>query len=173
VLAKDAGTVRSLLDAGARPDVADENGLTPLHNAAGTWWDESVASLLLDAGADVNAMASRGTTPLGTAVGTRNAEAVAFLLRRGALPRAEQGLSGSAIEYLRCSKENPNSALASILASFAAAGYPLADTSSGLRRGGTSFFLGASLMNHAGGGARVRGAVLCGRDDLCARALGT
>lgn len=144
VMSKDVGTVKVLLDAGARVNGGDARGLTALHNATVSWWDEGVASTLLDAGADINAMSRLGTTPLGAAVGQYKIEAIKFLLRRGANPNAEDGLPGSCIEQLRqrtgLLDEHDKSP---IYRAFAEVGAPLVPG-----KHGTMLFLIASLMNH-------------------------
>ncbi|NMO15571.1 ankryin [Pyxidicoccus fallax] len=59
-----------LLDAGARIDVRDDEGGTPLHQTV-DFWDAPLAELLLARGADVNALDGLGRTPLGLALRTR------------------------------------------------------------------------------------------------------
>ena len=73
----DPGLVPFLLDHGARVNVFDARGKTPLHIAALTGRDK-VARLLLEAGANVNARDKEGRTPLGLAVHDQD---VADLLR--------------------------------------------------------------------------------------------
>ena len=53
--------------AGADANSRDENGWTPLHNAA-HWGNEAVVQMLLKAGADVKAVNKDGWTPLHHAV---------------------------------------------------------------------------------------------------------
>jgi hypothetical protein len=50
-----------LLGRGARVDVGDDGGKTPLHLAA--WGNIQIARLLLEHGADVNARDHSGKTP--------------------------------------------------------------------------------------------------------------
>lgn len=57
-----------LLEAGAKPNVTDTRGCTPLHYATAMQYNDdgtAIATMLLDYGADVNARANDGNTPLG------------------------------------------------------------------------------------------------------------
>lgn len=74
--------VQTLLTNGARTDVADASGDTPLHHAARTR-DPIVAAMLLDAGADVRRINDEGLTPLGVACRAGNEAVVRLLLDRG------------------------------------------------------------------------------------------
>jgi ankyrin repeat protein len=78
-----ADTVRALLDAGAAPGAADDDGITPLHWAAGQGMT-SVIRLLVSAGADVNARDKSSFTPLHQAVGPGHLEAARTLIDAGA-----------------------------------------------------------------------------------------
>jgi ankyrin repeat protein len=64
-------TARSLLDAGARIDDTDANGVTPLLAAIANNHPD-VARLLIDRGADIKTVDWYGRTPLWTAVEVRN-----------------------------------------------------------------------------------------------------
>lgn len=72
---------RLLLDHGADVNARDATGGTPLHAAAGAWWQESVefVAMLLAAGGDPGAHDGRGRTPRDLAV-ARGYNAVADLL---------------------------------------------------------------------------------------------
>ena len=72
---------RLLLDHGADVNARDATGGTPLHAAAGAWWQESVefVAMLLAAGGDPGAHDGRGRTPREVAV-ARGYNAVADLL---------------------------------------------------------------------------------------------
>lgn len=75
-------SVQTLLTNGARPDVVDANGDSPLHHAARTR-DPIIAAMLLDAGADVNCVNGEGLTPLGVACRAGNEAVIRLLLERG------------------------------------------------------------------------------------------
>jgi ankyrin repeat protein len=70
--------VSVLLNAGARPTVADGYGTTPLHLASRRG-DASVAKLLLERGADVRVRAGTRGTPLDEALRAGNAALVTML----------------------------------------------------------------------------------------------
>jgi ankyrin repeat protein len=76
-------SVQTLLTNGARTDVADAAGDSPLHHAARTR-DPIVAAMLLDAGADVARTNAEGLTPIGVACRAANEAVVRLLLERGA-----------------------------------------------------------------------------------------
>ena len=78
-----APTVKLLLGAGAKVDVADHHGLSPLHAACEDCHTD-VVRLLLDAGAKVNLRSVRGMTPLLRACYNGNADVVRLLLNKGA-----------------------------------------------------------------------------------------
>lgn len=75
-------SVQTLLTNGARTDVADGGGDSPLHHAARTR-DPIVAAMLLDAGADVARANGEGLTPIGVACRAGNEPVVRLLLERG------------------------------------------------------------------------------------------
>jgi ankyrin repeat protein len=79
----DAGLAGLLLRAGARVDVANDFGVTPLLLAAGNGRPAMIA-LLLEAGADPNLAATNGEAPLMTAARAGSLEAVNALIERGA-----------------------------------------------------------------------------------------
>ncbi len=83
--------VAVLLAKGADPNLADQDGSTPLHHMALGWKPqkmEETIDLLLEAGADINARDKTGRTPLMmTAYNNRDQEkASAMLLEKGANP---------------------------------------------------------------------------------------
>ena len=83
----DTAAVRSLLDQGARVDVAEGDGTTALHWASYRD-DVQTVRLLLDAGADVNATNDLRVTPLWTASQNGSAALVRTLIEAGANPNA-------------------------------------------------------------------------------------
>lgn len=96
-----------LLSKGARPDIEDKDGNTPLCLAASLGWVEG-AQALLSRGASVNAANSRGETPLILAVHMRDPAMVRLLLSRGADPKRGDSVAGySALEY---AKQDPRAA---------------------------------------------------------------
>jgi uncharacterized protein len=80
------GVVRSLLAAGADPNMPESDGFTPLIWAARGGWYECARDLL-DAGADPNQAGHGGTTPLHLAAQEGWLRLVRLLLERGADPR--------------------------------------------------------------------------------------
>lgn len=99
-----AAAARVLLERGAKVDLKDGDGFTPLHVTgtqpsgkpqpkAGEAGRNEVAVLLLDHGADANATTRQGNNALHCAVSSRNATLVRILLERGADPghRNSQG----------------------------------------------------------------------------------
>ena len=75
--------VKTLLDAGARVDVRDDVGATPLHTAATTNAPE-IIKLLIRHGARVDATDKNGDTPLHYAAGNSAYEAAKVLIENGA-----------------------------------------------------------------------------------------
>jgi len=60
----------------------DEDGVTPLHEAA-LWGHNEVAELLIANGADVNAKNDDGRTPLDSAIKDKHTEIAALLRKHG------------------------------------------------------------------------------------------
>jgi len=97
VYAGDARQVRSLLQAGARPEAANRYGMTPLALAAASGNTELLA-LLVESGASVNAADAAlrdGQTTLMLAARTGRADAIDLLVRHGADPKAVERRTGT------------------------------------------------------------------------------
>ena len=101
VRGRDYSWLIFLLGNGARPDIQDDEGNTPLIMAAQIGWVEG-AEQLLARRANVNLPNGRGETPLILAVQRRDIAMVRLLLRQGADPNRTDSLAGySALDYAR------------------------------------------------------------------------
>jgi hypothetical protein len=101
VRARDLTWLNFLLTRGARVDIQDNEGNTPLNSAAQIGWSEGAARLLR-AGAGVDTPNNRGETALIAAVQRRDIVLVRQLLARGADPRRTDSSAGySALDYAR------------------------------------------------------------------------
>jgi ankyrin repeat protein len=102
-LVRDRDTVwlNFLLGRGARPDVQNRQGETPLTLAAQLGWTDG-AELLLMRRANVDLANGRGETPLILAVHKRDLSMVRLLLSKGANPKRTDSAAGySAIDYAK------------------------------------------------------------------------
>jgi ankyrin repeat protein len=98
---RDLNWLTFLLGKGARPDIQDKNGTTPLAIAAQLGWADG-AEMLLRMRATVDLPNSRGETPLILAVQKRDAAMVRLLLGKGANPKRTDSAAGySALDYAR------------------------------------------------------------------------
>lgn len=96
---RDLSWLNFLLSRGARPDVQNRAGETPLGIAAQIGWVEG-AQVLLRRGANVNFQNSRGETALILAVQRRDSAMVRFLMNNGANPDIADSVAGySARDY--------------------------------------------------------------------------
>ncbi|WP_231639067.1 ankyrin repeat domain-containing protein [Sphingomonas profundi] len=96
---RDATWLAFLLAKGAKPDVRDTQGNTPLGLAAQIGFSEG-AALLIDRGAGVNATNNQGETPLILSVQARDLATVRLLLASGANPALTDRVAGlSARDY--------------------------------------------------------------------------
>jgi ankyrin repeat protein len=103
----DSLAVRLLISAGAKVNVADSTGRTPLMAASQLGWDPSV-QLLLEKGADVNAVDRAGRTPLMYAMGNRGAGVAAKLLTQGAKVNAQDTAGQTALMIaIRMARHDP------------------------------------------------------------------
>lgn len=100
----DIAGVTSSLGGGAKPDSANEKGITAPINAA--WRGDAVmARTLLDAGATVDRPARAGCTPLIWAARNGKTETVQLLVANGASPFLEDGHGNNALTYAISQKE--------------------------------------------------------------------
>ena len=98
---RDLTWLSFLLGKGARPDLQNNRGETPLHLAAQLGWAEG-AQLLISQRATVDLANSRGETPLILAVQRRDVATTRLLLTSGANPKRTDNVAGlSALDYAR------------------------------------------------------------------------
>jgi ankyrin repeat protein len=98
---RDMTWLSFLLGKGAKPDLQNREGLTPLAITAQNGWVEG-AERLLRSGAKVDLANSRGETPLIIAVQRRDIAMVRVLLGKGANPKRTDSIAGySAIDYAK------------------------------------------------------------------------
>jgi ankyrin repeat protein len=101
VRGRDQAWLNFLLARGARPDLQDNQGNTPLMIAAQLGWTEG-ADALLGRRANANLPNSRGETPLIVAVQRRDLAMVRLLLAGGGDPNRSDSVAGySALDYAR------------------------------------------------------------------------
>jgi ankyrin repeat protein len=101
VRGRDLGWLSFMLSKGARPDMASNDGTTPLILAAQLGWIEG-ATQLLARRANPNIGNRSGETPLIVAVQRRDIQMVRLLLSQRANPNQTDNLAGnSAIDYAR------------------------------------------------------------------------
>ena len=110
----DASSVVLLLDHGADIEAMDDEGRTPLHEAAAFNTEPAVAAVLLDHGANIEARADEGITPLHAAA-AQNAEpaVAALLLDRGADIAARDNYGATPLH--RAAENNVEPAVAALL----------------------------------------------------------
>jgi ankyrin repeat protein len=98
---RDLTWLSFLLGRGARPDLQNKNGDTPLGLSAQLSWAEG-AQLLINRGASVDLPNNNGETPLILAVHKRDIGVVRVLLARGADPKKTDNIAGySALDYAK------------------------------------------------------------------------
>ena len=98
---RDLNWLRFMLGKGAKPDVQNKQGDTPLILATQLGWADGVAALLRS-GAKVDATNSRGETPLILAVHKRDVAMIRLLMASGADPKRNDRSAGySALDYAK------------------------------------------------------------------------
>lgn len=107
VARRDTAWLNFLLAKGAKPNLADNRGMTPLMQAVQLRFLEGV-QLLLAGGAEVDRANDSGETPLIRAVQLRDLAMVRLLIARGADPDKADTLAGmSARDYARRDGRTP------------------------------------------------------------------
>lgn len=110
---RSLGWIGYLINKGAKPDIQNRDGMTPLAIAAQLGWIDG-ADRLLRARAQVDLPNKFGETPLILAVQNRNMEMARLLLSKGANPKRGDTISGSsALDYAR--KDGRSEALVKLL----------------------------------------------------------
>jgi ankyrin repeat protein len=90
-----------MLGKGARADITNKQGETPLILATQLGWADGVTALLRS-GAKVNAANARGETPLILAVHKRDVAMIRLLMANGADPKLNDRIAGySALDYAK------------------------------------------------------------------------
>ena len=103
---RDAAWLGFLLKKGARTDVQDKEGNTPLLLASQLGWIDG-ADILLRVGASVDMANGRGETPLIVAVQKRDLAMARLLRSKGANPKRTDRVAGySALDYARQDKRS-------------------------------------------------------------------
>ncbi len=98
---RDLTWLRFMLGKGARPDITNKQGDTPLILATQLGWVDGVTALLRS-GAKVDASNARGETPLILAVHKRDMAMIRLLMASGADPRRSDRIAGySALDYAK------------------------------------------------------------------------
>ena len=104
---RDLTWLSYLVAKGARVDIQNKEGSTPLSVAAQLGWIEG-AEVLLDKSAPVDAANDRGETPLILAVQRRDLPMVRLLLESGADPKRADRMAGfSALDYAKRDGRSP------------------------------------------------------------------
>ncbi len=98
VARRDLTWTRFLLQEDANPNIADNQGRTPLILAAQLGWVEGVSALIAG-GARTDVANETGETPLIAAVHARNVELIAVLVEAGANPDRTDNTGRSARDY--------------------------------------------------------------------------
>lgn len=108
VARRDLTWLRYLVEHGAKVDVTDDHGRTPLQQAVNSGWRDG-AQYLLEQGAKTNESNDAGETPLISAVHGRDTQLMKSLLQAGADPDRADNSGRSARDYAEL--DGPNSIL--------------------------------------------------------------
>jgi len=104
---RDMTWISFLLSKGARPDIQNRQGNTPLMLAVQIGWLEG-AEAFVESGATVDLANDHGETPLIIAVQNRDVPMVRFLLAHGANPKHTDSVIGfSAVDYAKRDGRSP------------------------------------------------------------------
>ncbi len=110
---RDLLWLRFMLSKGARPDLSNKQGETPLVLATQLGWGEGVVELLRS-GAKVDMGNGRGETPLILAVHKRDVPMIRMLIANGADPKRSDRIAGySALDYAK--RDDPTGSLVKLL----------------------------------------------------------
>ena len=102
LLTLDKGIMRTLLEGGADPDAAFQNGAGILHHVVELADSVELAGLLLGHGANVDIRDLSGSTPLHYAAYLGLGEMADFLLESGADPNARNVAGMAPLDYASC-----------------------------------------------------------------------
>ncbi len=114
VATSNVTAVDFLLSKRANPNVADQNGTTPLHVAAFCAIKTDVLGLILEKEVDINSREQNGDTPLSLAIRAKNVIGIKLLLEKGADPTVRNENSDTPI-HLAAAAFNKNSAILDLL----------------------------------------------------------
>src|SRR5437899_6331217 len=99
-----------LLGAGAKPDVVNREGITPLHMAS-LYGDVKMMDRLLEAGADPNRRGPAGETMLMLAARNGNPETITLLIRAGVNVNTQEPIRGTTALMWAAEQKHPSAVL--------------------------------------------------------------
>lgn len=106
IKARSLNVVNLLLDHGVNVNLANRDGVTPLHNAVRKGWDE-VAERMLKMGAEVTGVDGRSQTALHLAAAAGNARIAEALLKAGADANAKDNRANTPLHLAAGSGQRP------------------------------------------------------------------